>query len=303
MKRTFLIWMALVVFFMMIAATGSVVLIMNYYASNLEMVALKQEMGYISAAIDEKQKELLVRAQDWSTWDDSYNFMYKPNGEFINSNLDPNMFRTNKINFMFFLGKDGQTIFSRGYDYVAGKDIPVPAELVSMISPRSIKAYANADGSLNGIVKTGSGSMIIAVSPITKTAGGSDSPGWLIFASYISGNFLGGLDALKYVKMEPADISFTQLAQSASKDVSLKVGSSELIVPPSDRGLVVGYLLIKDIYNNPIMGAKLIFEKNLREYINVMRDRVVLVLVIVTFVLPACVLLYMNKVLTWYIGH
>jgi len=108
---------------------------------------------------------------------------------------------------------------------------------------------------------------------------------------------------LKYVKMEAADISFTQLAQSASKDISLKVGSSELIVPPSDRGLVEGYLLIKDIYNNPIMGAKLIFEKNLREYINVMRDRVIMVLVVVTFVLPACVLLYMNKVLSWYIGH
>ncbi|MEI6285581.1 MAG: CHASE4 domain-containing protein [Bacillota bacterium] len=303
MKRTFLIWMALVVFFMMTATTASVVMIMNYYAYNLEMVALKQEMGYISAAIDEKQKELLVRAQDWSIWDESYNFMSKPTGEYINSNLDTNMFRTNKINFIVFLKNDGQITFSRGYDYVAGKDIAIPSELASMLTPRAIKAYASSAGTLNGIIKAAGGSMIIAVSPIARTNGASDSPGWLIFASYISGNFLGSLDSLKYVKMEATDISFTQLAQSASKDISLKVGASELIVPPSDRGLVEGYLLIRDIFNNPVMGAKMIFEKNLREYINVMRDRVVVVLVIVTIVLPLCVLLYMNKVLSWYIGH
>ncbi|MFA6074965.1 MAG: CHASE4 domain-containing protein [Negativicutes bacterium] len=303
MKRTFLVWMALIVFFVMIAATVSVVLIMNHYAYNLEMVALKQEMTYIGSAIDEKQKELLVRAQDWSIWDESYNYMNRPNSEFVNSNLDTNMFRTNKINFIVYLRNDGQVIFSRGYDYAANKDISIPSELASMLSPRSIKAYAGAGGTLNGIIKSSGGSMIIAVSPIMKATGPSDSPGWLIFASYISGSFIGDLSALKYVKMEPVDVSFTELAQTASKDISLKVGSSELIVPPTDRGAVEGYLLIKDIYNNPIMGAKLIFEKNLREYINMLRDRVVLVLVVFALVLPICVLLYMNKVLGWYIGQ
>lgn len=303
MKQRFLTWMALIVFFVMFAITAAVVAIMNYYASNLELVALKQEMVYIGAAIDEKQKELLVRARDWSTWDDSYNYINNPNSQYVASNLDPNMFRTNKINFMFFLRKDGQLVFARGYDYTNGKELVVPPELARMLTPRSIKAYVNSDGTLNGMMKTSAGNMIIAISPVVKTSGSSDSPGWLIFGSNISSNFIDNIDLLKYVKMEAVDVSFTDLAQKASRDVTLQVGSSELIVPPNERGAVQGYLLIKDIYNNPIMGAKLVFEKNLREYVNVMRDRVVACLVAATIILPLCVMLYMNKVLNWYINQ
>ena len=72
MKKPFLVKMALIIVAVCIVLAVSMVLVMNHYARLVEVQALQQEVTYVSAAIGEKQNELLAKARDWATWDDSY---------------------------------------------------------------------------------------------------------------------------------------------------------------------------------------------------------------------------------------
>ena len=303
MKKPFLVKMALIIVAVCSVLAVSMVLVMNHYARLVEVQALQQEVTYVSAAIGEKQNELLAKARDWATWDDSYNFINNPSQAFVNASLDYNMLRTNKINYLFYMRNDGNSVFERTIDDAGRIDVAVPQELLDLLSPRVIKTYSNQDGTICGLLKTVTGVVVVAVCPIHRTNGTGISPGWVIFGDAVNSNYLSGIESLKYINIEPTDKSFTQIVEQSGKDVAVKVGSNDVIVPPSTNGEVAGYIVVRDIYDNSIMGAKIVFQKNLRDYLDVSRDWIIVALIVGCAVLLLAVLLYFSRVISWFAGE
>lgn len=67
--------------------------------------------------INDRINFLRDKAADWAAWDDTYNFVEKPNSEYIRSNLNNFVFDELKMNLIYFLNKKNQIIYHQAFDY------------------------------------------------------------------------------------------------------------------------------------------------------------------------------------------
>jgi PAS domain S-box-containing protein len=65
----------------------------------------------IGEALNREIKFLDSLLNDWSAWDDTYEFVHTPSDQYISANLTPSTFENNQLNLLYFVSKDGQIIW------------------------------------------------------------------------------------------------------------------------------------------------------------------------------------------------
>lgn len=146
--------------------------------------AIKNVDRCISAL--DREVELLDRfTNDWASWDDSSDFVSNLNETFTKVNLSSEVFRLNKLNFIYFINKDLEPVWHR---YIDEANQP----LTSHILPSSTWPKDHAlvlpiknMGSISGLLTDGDRILMLSSRPILNSEGKGPSNGILVMGRHL----------------------------------------------------------------------------------------------------------------------
>jgi diguanylate cyclase (GGDEF)-like protein len=217
----------------------------------LEQKEVKKNVMRVQDAFDQKVAELHGKSTDWSSWDDSYQFMKDRNQAYITSNLDVvNM----KVDAIVFVGDDAKVFHARSLKRTADKPQPDPAVLVEKLDfVRHIKDGSADKSATSGFVLHNGIPTIVSVRPILPSSGKGVQHGWLVFASYLRQE-----DVAAIGKSAHLDIKLFSVADQRSYPAPVLAAlpflksSNDVIARPLDGAKIHGYTYLKDINRKPI---------------------------------------------------
>ena len=230
---------------------------------SLEKDQIETNLKRVDFSFQNAISELNVKLGDWAVWDDSYNFIKDKNEEFIKSNLTNVAFTTLKINTMFFVNKEDEIIFSKMIDLDTEEYIPLD-ELSSFITKNiNLFKFTDLEGSFSGVISLREGNLIFVSRPILTSEGEGPIAGFMLFGKFINKDFL---DSINLVTQQTVDIYPYNSSLEIDDLILAKSNLSKekkYFVNPLDENNIGGYLLLYDVFNNPVSILKIIYDRDI----------------------------------------
>jgi PAS domain S-box-containing protein len=222
----------------------------------LEEQEARREVERARSMIADDLARMSAVTGDWAGWDDTYAFIEDANPEYIRSNLVDQTFRQLDLNLMVFVHSSGRIVFAKAFDLQEEKEVPVPAGLLSALTPESpLLREREHDEGLTGLILLAEGPLLLASRPILTSEKTGPSRGTLIMGRY--------LDAAKVAQLaELTDLSlaFYRLDEpglppdlAAARTALLAGAGATIPVQRLDRERVAGYALLRDVFGQPAL--------------------------------------------------
>lgn len=230
------------------------------------------EDQFISRAIDRSEfgvSDRIARIDsslnDWTHWNDSYDYTLGNYPEFINNNISENQFISLGLNYIAFLNNDGEIIFSKAFDLENRKYIDLPDHFL-LDALKSIVQKPNSE-IINGIIhNVDFGPTLIAIRPLLKTDGSGPSSGMLIFARKIDSGIskdISKITSFDFSFFSSSEIDSPIFSENAVKNlrdqnIYIEKDNSDIAYGYSrflndlddDRDLILRVAVPRDIYKN-----------------------------------------------------
>ncbi|MDW7730980.1 MAG: ATP-binding protein [Methanolobus sp.] len=219
--------------------------------NELEEKEISKNVERVSAAIDSRTENLVILANDWGHWDDSYYFLLGEDEYYVENNLDVYSMTNLQVDMMLYYDADGQLYSAVGADLDAQEEENVSSAVLDYLGSNNILFSGPSNPVyVKGIINTPEGPMLIASNPITHSIDYETIVGTLVVGRYVDQALIGKLEettklALDFKATGPEKIQ--DLEQSApSQD------SGSLNVEYLNENAVVGTTLLNDINGNPL---------------------------------------------------
>ncbi|MDR3667761.1 MAG: CHASE4 domain-containing protein [Ignavibacteriaceae bacterium] len=187
-----------------------------FYVSNLNIVKnikqqenneLENSIELVHDLIQEKIDSLNRTTEDWAPWDDMYNFVKKPNQDFIDSNLDPSTASNLQLNLLAIVVND-KILVLKAYDYTTKQNIE-ETNIVEKDLKRYITRLKNGDNIndlKSGVITINNQPMLISIRPITDSARKAPEAGMLIMGRYLDRNVTDSIEKLTKGTLTVAEV-------------------------------------------------------------------------------------------------
>ncbi len=131
---------------------------------------------------------LKMFTNDWSLWDDTYDFIENLNRAYIESNLYWDVFKQNELNFISFRDINGRAVWQNGFDLSRDEPTDIEVQLSDALIQRVISRAdeAGKDAAIAGLVRSTAGPMLVAVCPILKSDGSGPVRGTLLMGRVLT---------------------------------------------------------------------------------------------------------------------
>ncbi len=197
--------------------------------SQVEKQTMQENLNRIENAYLADLNNLSVKVSDWSSWDDTYEFIDDQNKEYAASNLNHLSLENLQIDFIFFLGTNGQIVSESASNYEIPMSLrqeltngsAIPSDWLDVASS---VGTLNLDGQL----------FMFAAKPILTSENLGPSRGSIIFVRVINEEYI------------------ERLAKVTNFEIKLgepHIGEKYSI--HFDQELVGGSVIINDFFNQP----------------------------------------------------
>ena len=227
---------------------------------NLEEADAKKQVTRVVNAIDMDLNNFSSSNKDYSSWDETYEYIQDKNERFLRSSLTEDTFQSLKINMIIMINSSGKVVYERGYDYKNEKDMPLNKEIYKQLEKDNPLIYmVDKDKYITGYITVNEEIMMIVSRAILTSNGEGPSRG-----AFITGRYLTEEELEKYRR--GTNISFK--LKNVNKDNVAKYGTvkgshKEIIVKPLSNNKIEGYTTLNDIYGNPAVLLSVDLERDI----------------------------------------
>ncbi|MBD1835767.1 HAMP domain-containing protein [Cyanobacteria bacterium FACHB-472] len=234
--------------------TSSTILV-NGFAKLQEREAYRNAQR-VQDALSNYLSDFSALNDQWAVWDDTYKFIKDGNSLYIEQNLNDFSLRPLKSNLILFINSKGELVIGRSFDLKQHQVVPIPKNVQTYLAAnRYLLQNPQQQQRFTGIVLLPNGPMAIAAGPILNSQGQGSSRGTLILGRYLDAEKIQYLSKLTHLPITAYQVNDPQLPsdfQSVRSALS-KMSDSSILVKPLRDGLVVGYVLLRDIYGKPAL--------------------------------------------------
>jgi sensor domain CHASE-containing protein len=256
-KRTLTIIGILAIIMMVTVYFFSHSLLLNSFVK-LEETNVHQNVGRFQSALSDIVSDLHSKSGDWAVWDDTYAFIVAPNANYINSNIGDTAFTALKINILLFVNLSGQIVCGRAYDLHNMTEVPVPESIERELSSHDVLwRNLTTDSSTNGIILLPENPLLICSRPILTSQGEGPVHGALIMARYVDSEEIGQLARLTDLSIILQRYNDSPVPPDFQSAISSFLNNETVFTQPLNADHVAGYGLIRDVYGNPILVARI----------------------------------------------
>jgi len=228
----------------------------------LEQADTLQNVGRVQNAISTQQGYLDYIVQDWSCWDDTYNFIEDSNQQFIDVNIQNQTLSGINVHVMIFVDTSGAIVYAKSVDIHTGKEKPVPQDLLKLVKSGTLITKSEND-TIRGFVLLDEDPMFISCHPILTTKYKGPMRGTLIFGRYFDSTLLES-----FKKVTRSSLSMYRVDEDMPSDFQTKLNNfsahpGRTIVEPLSEEQIAGYFEFKDISDNPALIMRADFPRDL----------------------------------------
>ncbi len=187
--KVFLILLILILIFFFMDYLARRFLVFPSYIE-LENEKAEKNVNRIIRALDREVFHLDSMVHDWSSWDDTYEFIHAGNPGYLDANLNKTTFTNNRINLLGIYDAQGALVWGEIREVENGEMIPggdfaldphkQDKELIALISSSSLP-----EKGIGGIYLTEAGPMLIAARLILTSDNAGPARGSLLMGRYM----------------------------------------------------------------------------------------------------------------------
>ena len=238
-------------------------IILNSYIT-LQNDVVSINIKRVNFALNNLKETQITKSKDWAFWDSSYAFIKDHNKEYIDDNLQTISLVNLNVNFMAFIDKDSNIIFSKAINLQNGEEINSEALMSFLVKQTKYINHPSTDSLdtvVSGFMKTPDGLAFVSSANILSTDGKGPVNGVLVMGNFLDGNVTKKIgDAILYpVIVSDYNGLLTDDMLIAQK--ALSANTKSFIYNLSD-GNIAGYSLFYDLDNNPVAISKVIIPRD-----------------------------------------
>jgi PAS domain S-box-containing protein len=222
----------------------------------LEQASARESVQRVNSALNEYLNSLDRFTADHSAWDPAYDFMTRPNTEFISSFLGEDATgtpTTRRYNFIVLANASGQIVAARGRDLLANTPMEVPASLRAHISRADPLLERATSACASGILVIPEGPLLVASCPVLKTNYQGPSRGTLLAARFLNSAEIHALEITTALSLAAYPLDGSPLPPDCAEARARLSGVDSIHVRPMSGKVIGGYALRNDIYGQPAL--------------------------------------------------
>ena len=248
-KRIILILMGVVLCYLAVSYAILKSIIYPTFGDLEERVAASN-MARVEQAILTELERLSATNVDWSSWDETYQFVQDRNESYIEQNLSARSRLNVHLSAMLFFDRRNSLVWGDLLELSTGRQIPL--ETLEPVWKRGdeIIAHEDTESIVNGVVPTPNGPLLISSRPILHNEGEGPIGGTLVLGRYLDADMRALLRSRTEVDFtirtpEPDSMppGTEDLLQASAGQVFLKSRDGEL----------QGYQIIDDVFGDPAL--------------------------------------------------
>lgn len=205
--------------------------------------------------IERELQHVATVSADWGAWDDTYRFAAEPNDAYREANLVPQTMETSsRINLEFILDTQGQVVAHILYSSKLGGDLQLrefPEKNWPIDHP--LLRHAEPNQSINGLMMTRVGPMLVASHPIVNSQEEGPIRGTIIVGRFLDTALLEGLQKDLHLNFTLEKIKDNKLLTREPHLLVNLADQPDGVLVPVDRGHQLGLMMLKDINGQPAL--------------------------------------------------
>lgn len=171
-------------------------------AKLMDAESLNTDRERVKSYIQSEKVDLQRLNRDWAVWDDTYEFIQNGNTAYIESNLLPETFENNAVNFMLYVNNDDEIVYSEGYDLETSSPLELQDGFQNI--PAMLGTAEQGDG-LAVINDDKYGHLLIAADEILTSEEEGPSVGKLVMGLFIDETFFDTMQSELAIEIKPVD--------------------------------------------------------------------------------------------------
>lgn len=204
--------------------------------------------------LNQEYSKLQAIAYGWTDWDDTYNFMYDTNQDFIDANLNYNSFSYINVNFMLFYNNSGDLIYSKAFNLTKGNEINLSSSFYAFIDENKKTILNNHNSTTyysSGIILSDENEapFIVTASSIVHSSGEGPVQGTLVMGRYLNEDIIKFIENITRLTIYIQPLSI-QRSTDFNK-ISSYVYGKTISVRSTNSTYIAGYVVINDIVSHP----------------------------------------------------
>ncbi len=170
----------------------------------IEHDSARRNVGRCFDAILGDLENLSNLANDWASWDDTYQFGMDGNEQYRRTNLIPETFTNTNTNLLCILNADNRIVWGDCRDSVTREKIAIPEVFELFESGQSgLTGHTDVDdGSRKGILLTQHGPMMLASRPLITTKRTGPIRGSVVMGRFVSPTYISDLSARTHTELD-----------------------------------------------------------------------------------------------------
>lgn len=244
-------------------------LLMQSYA-DLENQDTEDNVQRANMAVAQQAADLNIKAVDWSSWDDSYQFMADHNKTFIKSNMLDSAIITMQLDVVMYLDVNGKIFCAKPVKRQPDIAPPSPDRILAILKIKRVLAEHHDDhDGFYGMIMLPECPMLVTVRPVLTSKGQGPGRGWLIFGRYFDPAALKDLAMRTRLNIRTWEPNAQDLptdgknAMNALKALNNQKTSASIFIRPIDSQTIAGYTVLYNTEKKPALLLRITRPRNI----------------------------------------
>jgi signal transduction histidine kinase/FixJ family two-component response regulator len=235
--------------------------------SRVEVSAAEKDVARAREAVDRELATLLMRANDWSAWDDCHRFVQGEEPAFIESNMQDETFQEQKLNGMVFLDSKGRVVHQKFWDFDQHETAPEPAGLTASLAPgKPLNRHAAITDRTGAILMLEGGPLLIVSLPVITSARTGPIAGTLVWMKWLTDlRVAEWQDATKLaLSVKRLDRGPMEGREAVAFEALKSAPAGESFIHERDETTMIGETLYRDIEGRPALLVQVSMPREVR---------------------------------------
>ena len=206
--------------------------------------------------LEDAIQSIHIKAIDWASWDDTYEYIISRDDEYVTSNLTPESLRALQVDLIAFFDTEGQLVLARSADRETGALIEPSQEILRFFTagaltlPRS--GTSEGIAGLLGGYQTAS-PFIFASLPILTSESKGPMRGTVLFATFLGATEVERISRLAQLTMKVLPYREAIQTREGERAVARALASHDEYLDLHDEQQLFAYGIIRGIDKNPAL--------------------------------------------------
>jgi len=222
--------------------------------AGLERRDVVRDVKRLHRAVANELASLNEESVELASSDETYQFIQDHNRNYIRSNLGDASLSNDRLNFVVFLNRDGQMVYSKGVDLQAQKASSVPESLLRLLKDKSpLLEHPTVETVQAGVLLLPEGATLVVSRPILTSQRTGPIRGTLIAGRFLDAVAVKQLAATTHLALTMCRVDDPKLSEDFRGARAVIHDTNAVYIHPLDDGSIGGYAVWNDVFGKPAL--------------------------------------------------